>query len=240
MLRARQAEHGFANAFCQAERVADDGSFQLGAGHHRHDQCCRATHLYGQAAREIFRLLGRADAGEDGDIAVGIGEDEGRGGYTVDHEGIHLQLGEGATHAVAIDHGQTKLEGSDHGSQGVAAADLADDDGVDFLAQVVFQGADGGFNLVARLQLFIADGGRAHAADSANQSVIGHIIGLDDGDCPTLPPQFVFQPQAVEISAAAATSAEDAGADGDCLRIVECDGLHHVISATPLQSSDLR
>ena len=96
----------------------------------------------------------------------------------------------------------------------------ADDDGVDLLPEMVFQSADGGHDLVAGLQLFIAHRRRAHATDCADQRIVRHIIGLNDRDCAAALPQFVFQAQAVEIGAAAATRAQDTGADGDGMSVV--------------------
>ena len=58
----------------------------------------------------------------------------------------------------------------------------ADDNRVDLLAQLLFQGADGSHDLAPFLQLFIADRRRAHAAYRADQRVIGHVIGANDSN----------------------------------------------------------
>ena len=72
------------------------------------------------------------------------------------------------------------------GPKRVAAADLANDDGVDLPPQVIFQSANGGHDLCPFLQFFVAHCRRAHAAHSTDDSVIGHVVRSDDRDCPTL------------------------------------------------------
>ena len=144
----------------------------------------------------------------------------------INHEGVHLQLGEGASHAVAIDDGQAQLQGGHQRTQRVATTDLADDDGVHGLAQVGFHGADGTHDLAPFLQFLVADCGRAHATDRADQGIVWHIVGADDGQGFAAPAQFVVQAQTVEIGAAAPTRAEYARADGDGVGVVEGYGLH--------------
>ena len=78
--------------------------------------------------------------------------------------------------------GKSALQGGDHGTKRIATADLADHNGVDLLPEVGFQRAHGAFDLLPFLQLLVADGWRAHTANSANQRIVGHFIRLNDGN----------------------------------------------------------
>ncbi len=121
---------------------------------------------------------------EDDLVPARIGERPRRRRHAVDAEGVHLQLGKGAPHAVAIDHRKTRLRGDDHGAHRVGAADLAGNDMGKAPSHVALQRPHGAHALIAAADPLDADRRRAHAADRGHEGIIANLIERDDLDGP--------------------------------------------------------
>ena len=87
----------------QGDGIADDRALQLSAGHGRSGGAGRAAHLNGDGPGVALQRGRVVEFVEDRDVATRIGDHSWGRIDAIDHEGVHLQLGEGSSHAIAID-----------------------------------------------------------------------------------------------------------------------------------------
>ena len=113
----------------------------LGGGHDVFDAYHGAAAGSAARAADIFHPL-VVDGFHQAHIALLVDEEHGACRHAADGEGDHLNLGEGAAHAVDIDHGKAQARGCSDGKHGVHAAGLDGHDRRDGLAVIVADHAD--------------------------------------------------------------------------------------------------
>jgi len=133
---------------------------------------------------------------------------------TVDAVGRHLHLGKRAPHAVAVDHADAGVGGRDDRLHRVAAADLGRDQGKCLASVEFLQRAQRAHPLVAFLDFFDRDHGRADTANRYYQRVIGDLAEAVERHL-LAAAQLPQAAQLADIWIAATARAEDRSADGD-------------------------
>ena len=103
------------------------------------DQARPRPHAHRYIARHLFRPAVADRGWHDSGVIGGINHRQGRGRRAAaKQEGRHLNLGEGAAHAVAIDSWDAGLQSGDQGLHGIGAADLGDGNRIELPPDMFF------------------------------------------------------------------------------------------------------
>ena len=173
------------------------------------------------AARETTTALSRTSARVRGYIW-----------QIVDGEAGHLGFGKRAPHAVGVHHRPVEHGRRHEGLDGVAAADLERHHGAERPAEVLLHHGDGEGHRLRVGEALLADEGSAHVGDDGHPVVVGQLGGIHELAHHPLPVELAHV-QEREVGAAAAPGAENPGADGEALDLLDGDRSHQ----SPVDSS---
>ena len=185
-----------------------------------------AAHADGDAAGDPLGLGGRARL-DDAGIALFVGDRDRRGRHAIDVEGFHLELREGAAHAVGIDQRQAALGGDHDGNGRIDAAGLERHHRLDLAAGVGLVGVEGEAHLVAAGDLLDQDGRRAHGAAGQHADRVRHLVKRQQPHRPVLLDRRAGE-QLADIGVATATRAEHGGTERQVFQVVERDVGDHL------------
>ena len=138
----------------------------------------------------------------------------------------HLRLGIGAAHRVGVDHRETEMGRRHQWLDAVATANLERHDGAEPLAQQRLLNFDGTGDVAAVGQPLLTDERRPHVGDDRDPVIVGQLQRRHQLDPMPLGIEAAHVEQP-EIGAAAASGAEDPGADRQRLDVVERQLPHH-------------
>ncbi len=187
------------------------------------------AHLDADLAAGTFHPFPARDLGHDGLDAARVIERAGIGAQAADRHRGHLRLGEGAAHAVRIDHRNAEMDGRHQRLHAVAAADLHRHHGCESDVVEFFLHAHGSGDAAAVGQALLSDQRRAHVGDDSDPVVVIEIERRHQLD----PMAVGIEPAQIEqaeIGTAAAAGAQDPGADRQCLDVVEADVLQLTVA----------
>ena len=177
------------------------------------------AHLDGDGAEFVFRRFGVVGV-DDAVFQVFVDDDRGRSGHAVDVEGDHLDLGEGAAHAIAVDDRQSAPRRHRERHDGVDAADFGREDGARGFAGQRFELFHRKVEIGAADQLFEEDGGGADVGGGVDGGVVVEVLELDEfGRAELL--DRVLGRQAPDVGIAAAAGAEKGRAAGEIFEQVQ-------------------
>ena len=206
-----------------AGRVEDRALLDLLAGARRLAGAGDRADRDARRAGEALHPLPGGGARDDDGVVAHVDQRQGIHLQIVDGERGHLRFGERAAHAVAVDHRTVQQRGGHEGLDGVAAADLERHDGAERPAEILLHHGDGARDRVRVGEALLTDQRRAHVGDDGDVVVVGQIHRVherDDGALAIEPPHV----QERQVRAAAATGAENPGADRERFDLVGGDG----------------
>src|SRR6266702_605325 len=158
--------------------------------------------------------------GDDRLDAARIVQRAGVGLQPADRHRGHLRLGKGASHAIGIDDGYIEVGGSHQRLRTVAAADLDRHHGAEFETAEFLLHLDRAGDVAAVGQALLADQWRPHVGDNRDTIVIVEIQRRHQLHAVALRVELAQVEQA-KIGTAAATGAENPGADGEGFDILK-------------------
>jgi len=123
-------------------------------------------------AGETLQPIHVDDCLEHDDIALVVGDRAGGRIEPVDEEGRHLHFGKGAPHAVAVEDGQARVSGGEHGLDRVRAPDLGRDQRGHADPGRFLDAAQRAQAFLALLDFLDPDDRRANAADRTDVIVV--------------------------------------------------------------------
>ena len=181
----------------------------------------RAAHVDRERAGEPFRPA-VVDRFDDRRVALLVGERHRRGRDAVHRRGDHLDLREGAAHAVGVDQRDAHRRRDAERCRRVEPARL-DRDGVrDRPADEVLQRLEGADDLVAARELLDHHRGRTHHRRGHDDRVVGDLLDVDELDRAVLPDRLLRE-QRADVRVAAAPGAENRRADREVVEVVFTD-----------------
>ncbi len=168
------------DALDQRKGSWDGRLLDLFSCHREEGDQCRGSHINRQRPGKGLRPV-IADRVEDGAVPL-IVRNRHRGRPDApNRRRHHLQLGEGAAHAVRIHHWQTFAGGDGERDHGVHASRLHWHGCHNLFAEIFAERPDGGNDLIAGRDLLNHHGGCAHHRGRNDKRIVVELLHIEEG-----------------------------------------------------------
>src|SRR5918994_2004631 len=216
--------YGLPYPYAYGDRAANGGTLELGPGHGVVDEHRVSAHPDRHAARDPLEL--EVILGLDRDHRAALVRDDGGGARNaVDVEGLHLQFGKGATHAVAVHHRQSRPCSGDEGYLRVDSAALDRRGSVGLASQPPLLGAERAHRFHPLGHLLDHNGRGAHHRCGQHKCSVIELLGIHEQGRAFFLHGLLGHDLANE-GVSAAPGAQDGGADREAIQVSGCDFSH--------------